>query len=99
MNAECRVQNENKAFVFNSSLCTLTSSLSFQPALLEILPLLFRLSGEVAWKGFDRDTILSAKLPPEQKARVILPRLVRDFIGYLRLSLFLFSAQLSSPHL
>ncbi len=73
-------------------------SLFFELALFEVFPLLLGLSGEVARQGFDGDTVFGAELTPQQKARVVLPRLVGNFIGQSRLLLLFILAQLNCPH-
>jgi len=60
------------------------TSLFFESALFKLVPSLFRLAGQIARQSFDRDLIGGAELTPEQKARVVLSRLVRDFIRQLR---------------
>jgi hypothetical protein len=65
----------------SASIC---GSLSFESALFKLFPSLFGLARQIARQGFDRDIVGSAELTPEQKARVVLSRLVRDLIRQLR---------------
>jgi hypothetical protein len=62
----------------------------FESAIFERFPLLSRLAGQVTRQRFDGNAICGAELTPQQKARVVLPRLVRNFIRQiLTLSLFI----------
>ena len=63
---------------FLSSLITLLKSL-----VLEILPLNFDFACEGAGEGLDWDIVVAAELPPENEARIELPRPVRNLVSNL----------------
>src|SRR5919198_4147536 len=60
---------------------------------LELLPTVFDLAGQVAGEGLDGDVVVGAEPAPEDEARVELARPVRNLVRHLR---FLFRHLLSS---
>src|SRR5215216_2538027 len=71
----------NVSFIHHSSF--LLRGL-MEALVLELLPLVFVLAGEVAGEGLDGDAGLGAERAPEDEAGVELSRPFRNFVRHLR---------------